>query len=146
MSVLPLPVRSLANEWLLSRLCTNLLAFTLPQLGYRVMKAVRLVIASSGVPYFQVTSLGPRHVSKGHGRKEGKVTGLECHISHIYQLMIKAIMRWSRRPCTDLLAFTSQMRKTPKNFHEGCMTSHRLKWGPLPSNEVGVIAQYVRKG
>ena len=29
---------------------------------------------------------------------------------------------------------------------ETSMTSHRLKWSPLPPNEVGRIAQYVRKG
>ena len=28
----------------------------------------------------------------------------------------------------------------------GCATSHRLKWGSLPPNEVGRIAQHVRKG
>ena len=38
--------------------------------------------------------------------------------------------------CTDLLAFTLQVRKTRENFsketlHEGCAISHRLKWGPL---------------
>ena len=26
------------------------------------------------------------------------------------------------------------------------MTSHRLKWGPFPPNEVGRIAQHARKG
>ena len=30
--------------------------------------------------------------------------------------------------------------------HEGCATSHWLKWGPLPPNELGRIAQHVRKG
>ena len=29
---------------------------------------------------------------------------------------------------------------------KGLWTSHRLKWGPLPPNEVGRIAQQVRKG
>ena len=28
---------------------------------------------------------------------------------------------------------------------KGCATSHRLKWGPFPPNEVGRIAQHVRK-
>ena len=28
----------------------------------------------------------------------------------------------------------------------GCAISHRLKWGPFPPNEVGRIAQHVRKG
>ena len=28
---------------------------------------------------------------------------------------------------------------------EGCATSHRLKWDTLPQNEVGRIAQLVRK-
>ena len=30
--------------------------------------------------------------------------------------------------------------------HEGCTTSHHLKWGSLPPNEVGRITRYVRKG
>ena len=29
---------------------------------------------------------------------------------------------------------------------EGCTTSNRLKWGPLPSNEFGRITQHVRDG
>ena len=29
---------------------------------------------------------------------------------------------------------------------EGCATSNHLKWGPLPPNYVGRIAQHVRKG
>ena len=29
---------------------------------------------------------------------------------------------------------------------KGCANSHRLKWGPFPPNEVGRIAQHVRKG
>ena len=29
---------------------------------------------------------------------------------------------------------------------EGCATSHRLKWGSFPPNEVDRIAQHVRKG
>ena len=27
-----------------------------------------------------------------------------------------------------------------------CATNHQLKWGPFPPNEVGRIAQHVRKG
>ena len=29
---------------------------------------------------------------------------------------------------------------------KGLSTSHRLKWGPFPTNEVGRIAQHIRKG
>jgi hypothetical protein len=29
---------------------------------------------------------------------------------------------------------------------EGCATSCRLKWDPIPPNEVGRITQHVRKG
>ena len=44
---------------------------------------------------------------------------------------------------TDLLAFTLRLRKiTESNRKE---TSHRLKWDPLPPNEVGGIAQQVRE-
>ena len=37
--------------------------------------------------------------------------------------------------CTDLLALLL-----------GYVTSHRLKWGPLPLNEVGWATQHVREG
>ena len=41
--------------------------------------------------------------------------------------------------------------KTPENLtndtlDEDYATSHHLKWGPLPLNEVGRIAEYVREG
>ena len=41
--------------------------------------------------------------------------------------------------------------KTPVNLsqetiNEGCVNTHLLKWGALPSNKVGRIAQHVRKG
>ena len=44
-----------------------------------------------------------------------------------------------------------QLRKTPdisarRPSDEDCATSHLLKWGSLPPNEVGRIAQYVTKG
>ena len=28
----------------------------------------------------------------------------------------------------------------------GCATSHRLKWGPFPPNDVGGIPQHIKKG
>jgi hypothetical protein len=47
--------------------------------------------------------------------------------------------------------FGLQLRKTPENLSwetvdGGCVTSHRLKWDPFPSNDVGRVAQHVRKG
>ena len=44
-----------------------------------------------------------------------------------------------------------QLRKTPENvsyeiIYEVCVTSHRLKWGSLPPNEVDRIAQQLREG
>ena len=42
------------------------------QLGDRLLKAVRTVIASNGVSYHQMMSVGS-HISEGEGRKEGKV-------------------------------------------------------------------------
>jgi hypothetical protein len=50
--------------------------------------------------------------------------------------------------CTDLLAFTLRLRKTPESFNrrlsvEGCAFIHRLKWSPLPPNNVCMIAQNV---
>jgi hypothetical protein len=32
------------------------------------------------------------------------------------------------------------------DWWRGCATSHPLKWGPFPPNEIGRIAQHVRKG
>ena len=74
-----------------------------------------------------------------------------CNVSHISRVMIRVIIRWNRRLCTDLLAFTSQLSKIQENFsyetiYEDCATSHRLKWDPFPPNEVSKIAQHVRKG
>ena len=36
-------------------------------------------------------------------------------------------------------------RKSQGTVDEGCVASHRPKWGPLPPNEVH-IAQHIRKG
>ena len=38
--------------------------------------------------------------------------------------------------------------ENPRTFQLGdrLMTSHRIKWGPFPPNEVGRIAQHARKG
>jgi hypothetical protein len=49
------------------------------------------------------------------------------------------------------LAFTFGLGKSPENLSrrpsdESCATSLRLKWGHLPPNEVGRIAQHIRKG
>ena len=41
-----------------------------PELGDRLMKAVRLIIASNGVPYLQMTSVGSHSASERE--KEGK--------------------------------------------------------------------------
>ena len=35
--------------------------------------------------------------------------------------------------------------ENPGNSDESCMTSHCLKWGPLPAND-GRITQHVREG
>ena len=67
------------NEMILG-LCTDLLGFTLqqrknprkPQLGDRLMKAVRPVIASYGVPFLQMRSVGQLSTSgrENEGNKE----------------------------------------------------------------------------
>ena len=46
--------------------------------------------------------------------------------------------------------FTFQLRKTPENLYyktvdKDCVTSHRLKWGPLPPNEVGRFSKHVMR-
>ena len=53
--------------------------------------------------------------------------------SHL-RLMIRVLMRWYRRLCTDHLVFALQVRKTRKTSArrssvEDCATSCRLKWG-----------------
>ena len=51
--------------------------------------------------------------------------------------------------CTDLLTFltVAEISRIPQEtVNEGCVISHRLKWDPLPLNEVGRIAQNFRKG
>ena len=40
---------------------------------------------------------------------------------------------------------TAEENFNQKTVDKGCVTSHRLKWGPLPLNEVGRIAQHARK-
>ena len=53
--------------------------------------------------------------------------------------------RWH---CKDILAFTLWQRETQKSQLEYLMMmtaiSHRLKWGLLPTNEVGRIAQHLK--
>ena len=45
------------------------------------------------------------------------------------------------------IVFVLLLRKTPPKIpsNEDCATSYRLKWGPLPPNEVGRITQNVRE-
>ena len=45
------------------------------------------------------------------------------------------------------MAFTLQLWKTSdrRQSDEGCATSHRLKWSPLPPNDVCRILQHVRE-
>ena len=73
----------------------------------------------------------------------------EFQVSHARFQMTRVTMRRYRGLCTDLLGFALQPRRTPEKLsketvNKGCATSHRLKWGPLPPNEVGRIAQHVR--
>ena len=52
-----------------------------------------------------------------------------------------------RSPCICLTA-----EENPRKYQlgdcwwRGCVTSHLLKWGPIPPNEVGRVAQHIRKG
>ena len=50
--------------------------------------------------------------------------------------------------CSDL-SFTLWLRKMPENHSQEIdydfVISHFLKWGPLPPNEVGRIAQHVKE-
>ena len=54
--------------------------------------------------------------------------------------------------CTDLLAFTLRLRKTPENSNrrpsdESRVASDHLKWSPLfPNKVIGRITEHIRKG
>ena len=65
-------------------------------------------------------------------------------------LMIRVIMKWSRQLCTDLLAFALHLRKTLRKSQLGDRLMKGMcdqsSPGPFPPNEVGMIAQHVRKG
>ena len=71
----------------------------------------------------------------------------ECHISHVCWLMIR-IMRWYQGLWTDLLVCALRLSKISarRPSDKGCVTSHHLKWGPIPLNEVSRIAQHIRNG
>jgi hypothetical protein len=43
-------------------------------------------------------------------------TYLECYVSHVFQLMIRVIMRRYRELCTNLLEFTLHTKKTTENL------------------------------
>ena len=59
-------------------------------------------------------------------------------------------MRCIREPDTVLLAFTLRLRKSPDTIgdrlQKAVMTSHRLKCGPSPRNDVCRMAQEIREG
>ena len=64
-------------------------------------------------------------------------------------LMIRVIMKWSWGLCTDLLVFTLKLRKTlARRPSDGGAVQPVIvsNEGPLPPNQVGRIAQYLRKG
>ena len=51
----------------------------------------------------------------------------ECHVSHIYLLLIRVIVRRYRGLFPDLLAFTLRLRKTPENLILGLNVKCRRK-------------------
>ena len=72
----------------------------------------------------------------------------ECHVRHVFRLMIRMIMKCNQEMCTDLLAFTSGWGKSSarRSSDVGCATSDSLKWGPLLPNYIASITQQVREG
>ena len=68
-----------------------------------------------------------------------------CHVSHVYRLKIRVIMRWYRGLCTDLLAFAIRMRKTARLYMKAVQSVISSK-RTLTSNEVSRFAQCARKG
>ena len=68
--------------------------------------------------------------------------GPECQVC---QPMIRVIIKWYQGLCTDLLAFTLRLsEECPRKSQLG--DHHHLKWGPLPPNYIGRIAEHVRDG
>ena len=87
-------------------------------------------------------------LAKGH---LSRVLRQSCRslMKRVITLMKRVIMKLSGGLCTDLLAFALKLRRTPENSARrpsDWTTSRRLKWGPFLPNEVGRIAQHVRKG
>ena len=50
-----------------------------------------------------------------------------------------------KSPRIYLTAEENHGKTQQRDSHEGYATNHRLKWSPLPSNEVGMITQHVGK-
>ena len=46
---------------------------------------------------------------------------------------------------TNLLDLRMRKTSTRRPSDKGCLTRHRLNWYPLPKNEIGRIAQHIRK-
>ena len=46
----------------------------------------------------------------------------------------------------DIYLTAEKKTSAKRPSDEGCSTIHRLKWGPLPPNEVDMIAQQVEEG
>ena len=69
-------------------------------------------------------------------------------VSHVYRLVI-SVMMWYRG-CAQIPGICLIAEEKPRKISsrspsdEGYGTSYRLKWGPLPPNEGGRIAQHVR--
>ena len=45
-----------------------------------------------------------------------------------------------------LLLKKPQGSSATRSSHEDCLTSHSLKWGLLPRNDVGRIVEHIREG
>ena len=73
-----------------------------------------------------------------------KTTCPVCHVSHVSRLIIPGAVH--RSPGIYLTAEETLKNVSQEAVRKGCVTSHRLKWGPSSTNEVGRIAQHVKKG
>ena len=74
----------------------------------------------------------------------------ERHVNHVCRPVIGVIMRWTG-DCAQIWHLPYGWRKSLKTSarrpsDSSYPTIHRLKWGSLPPNEVGRIAQHVSKG
>ena len=72
-----------------------------------------------------------------------------CHVSHVCQIMHNGENKVKpgavHRPTGIYLTTDKNPENSARRTSEGCTASGRLKWGSLPSNDVGRLIKHVRR-